>query len=137
MTADRHARARDLAGWKDRVADGWHGVHVDTVESDSAVTGLGDSRLVEAVVSLGALSGDDVEVQLLHGLVGQGDELEAPVITPMTEVERTDDIHVRYRGEFLCEDAGRYGFTVRVVPSHPDLAASAELGRVTWASSGR
>jgi len=51
----------------------------------------------------------------------------------MDAKERTDDLHARYRGEFQCEDAGRYGFTVRIVPSHEDLAASAELGRIAWA----
>jgi starch phosphorylase len=97
------------------------------------VPGIGDERVVEAVVSLGSLSGDDVEVQLVHGIVGQGDEIEHPRTTAMTEVERVDDAHVRYRGGFACEAAGRYGFTVRVLPVHPDLAASAEMGRVAWA----
>ncbi len=133
MAADGYARARALADWKDRVLEGWRGVHVDSVESDSAMTAIGDDRTVEAVVSLGGLSGDDVEVQLLHGIVGQGDELESPTITAMTAVGPTDDIHVRYRGAFACEEAGRYGFTVRVVPSHPDLAASAEMGRIALA----
>ncbi len=132
MVTDGHARSRALAAWKTRIADGWHGVHIDVVESDAGTTGIGDERMVDAVVSLGALASDDVEVQLLHGPVGQGDELERPAVTPMTEVERTDDIHARYRGEFTCDDAGRYGFTVRVVPAHPDLAASAEMGRVVW-----
>jgi glycogen phosphorylase len=39
----------------------------------------------------------------------------------------------RYAGSFVCERAGRYGFTVRVVPSHTDLTTFAELGCVTWA----
>ena len=133
MSKDGYARACALADWKQRVRDEWHGVHVDSVESDATITGLGDARVVEAVVSLGSLSGDDVEVQLVHGVVGQGDELESPDLTTMTEVGRTDDVHVRYRGEFVCEDAGRYGFTVRVVPSHPDVADFAVLGRIAWA----
>ena len=33
-----------------------------------------------------------------------------------------------------CETAGRYGFTVRVVPSHDDLRTFAELGCVAWAA---
>ncbi len=133
MSAEQYRRARQLADWKERVNEAWHGVHVDSVESDSAITGIGDERSVDAIVSLGTLSGDDVEVQLVHGIVGQGDELESPRITAMSEVERTDDVHLRYRGAFGCEQAGRYGFTVRVVPSHPDLAASAEMGRIAWA----
>ena len=50
----------------------------------------------------------------------------------MSEVERLGDGSLRYRGAFTCDAAGRYGFTVRVVPSHPDLAASAEMGRIAW-----
>jgi starch phosphorylase len=37
-----------------------------------------------------------------------------------------------YAGTLSCEAAGRYGYTVRVVPRHPDLGSFAELGRVTW-----
>ncbi len=133
MSADGHARARAIAQWKRRVLADWHGVHVDAVESDASTTDIGGTRVVDAVVSLGALDGDDVEVQLVHGLVGQGDELESPAIVVMDAKERTDDLHARYRGEFQCEDAGRYGFTVRIVPSHEDLAASAELGHIAWA----
>ena len=39
-----------------------------------------------------------------------------------------DDGHIRYVGSFVCERAGRYGLTVRVVPAHPDLATPTELG---------
>jgi len=35
-----------------------------------------------------------------------------------------------------CDAAGRYGYTVRVVPSHPDLSSFAELGVVTWVEDG-
>ncbi len=31
------------------------------------------------------------------------------------------------------EHAGRYGFTVRIVPRHPDLVSPVELGLVAWA----
>jgi hypothetical protein len=40
---------------------------------------------------------------------------------------------VTFTGSFDCNLAGRHGYTVRVVPAHPDLATSAELGCVTWA----
>ena len=51
----------------------------------------------------------------------------------MSEVERLDGDQVRYRGTFSCDTPGRYGFTVRVLPAHEDLAASAEMGRIAWA----
>jgi starch phosphorylase len=133
MAADGHRRSRQIAAWKERITSSWSGVRVDAVESDGTMPGIGDERSVDAVVALGSLTGDDVEVQLVHGIVGQGDEIERPQTTTMAEVERVDDSRVRYRGSFSCDAAGRYGFTVRVVPVHEDLAASAEMGRVAWA----
>ena len=40
---------------------------------------------------------------------------------------------VCYTASFSCEQAGRYGFTVRVVPSHEDLASASEMGLAAWA----
>jgi starch phosphorylase len=135
LGGDEFARARALSAWKTRVAAAWHGVHVDAVETDSTVASIGAERVVEAVVALGDLTGDDLEVQLLHGPVGQHGELERSEIVSMTPTDddAAADGHVRYRGRFRCERAGRYGFTVRVVPHHGDLVASVELGRIAWA----
>jgi starch phosphorylase len=133
LGADRWRRARDLSAWKARVESAWHGVHVDTVETDDSVASLGARRVVHAVVGLGDLAPGDVQVQLLHGPVGQSNELDSVEVVPMIEADSADDRHARWRGEFDCERAGRYGFTVRVVPSHPDLVTPSELGRVAWA----
>ncbi len=127
------ARARALAAWKERVNRSWKGVHVDGVDIDPVAPDLGSERTVEAVVALGDLAAGDVEVQLLHGPVGQNDELQAVARITMDLVADADDDHLRYRGVVPCERAGRYGFTVRVVPAHPDLVTPVELGKVALA----
>ncbi len=126
------AGARELAAWKQRVVDGWSGVAVLSVDTDVSVAGLGADRTVDAEVQLGALSGSDVEVQLVHGPVGQHDEISPATIVPMHPVTDAGGT-VRYRGDLACAQAGRYGFTVRVVPSHPNLVTPVELGRIAWA----
>ncbi|MCU1351523.1 MAG: alpha-glucan phosphorylase [Acidimicrobiales bacterium] len=133
LAADGYARARELADYKARVVDGWQGVHVDGVETDDEAADLGSSHRVTATVSLGDLSPADVQVQLVHGPVGQSEELaDDTTVVPMV----VDDAHARparYRGEVPLERPGRYGFTVRVVPNHPDLVTPVELGRIAWA----
>jgi starch phosphorylase len=133
LSADDHKRARSLADWKQTLVAGWAGVHVDHVEVDAAVANLGVGRSVEAVVSLGKLSPDDVQVQLIHGPAGQGEELAAPTVVSMAPAGAADDGHLRYTGSFTCQQAGRYGVTVRIVPAHEDLVSPAELGRIAWA----
>jgi starch phosphorylase len=134
LTASGNARARELAAWKTRVVAGWPRVHVDSVESDAGLADLGSPRTVTAEVALGVLTGGDVQVQLAHGPVGPNDEIVDPQVVPMDLVGSSEkEGHYRYSGSFSCEKAGRYGFSVRVVPSHPDLAGPAEMGCVTWA----
>jgi starch phosphorylase len=129
LTAGGNERARSLASWKSRVQAGWDGVKIVSVETGAAVTDLGTARKVEAVVELGSLSPDDVAVELLHGTVGPNDEIDAPHRVTMDPGGDGG----RYVGEFACETAGRYGFTVRVVPAHTDLTTPLELGQIAWA----
>jgi starch phosphorylase len=134
LTADGAVRAKQLAEWKDRIDHAWDQVEVLSVETDVSVANLGTERVVDAEVSLGSLTADDVAVQLVHGPVGQHDELLAPpTIVTMTPSGEGTGGDLRYRGSFSCEQAGRYGFTVRVAPSHPHLASPVELGRIAWA----
>jgi starch phosphorylase len=135
-------RAKALAAWKQSLARAWPAVRVISVDTESALIDLGASKKVEAMVALGQLDQHDVEVQLLHGPVGANEELQ-PAATVTMELVGLDEpapgggdaknLH-RYSGSFVCEQAGRYGFTVRVVPSHPDLRSFAELGCVAWAA---
>ena len=97
------------------------------IEADVTTMDLGGERTATARVVLGDLSPDDVQVQLLHGPVGQNDEIDHSHLVVMTG---DGD---RFSGTFRCEHPGRYGFTVRVVPNHPDLVSPVELGLVAWA----
>lgn len=134
LVAGGHARARALAAWKARVQAGWDDVRVVDVSTDSALADLGVERSVDAVVALGSLTGDDVQVQLVHGPVGPSDEIAHAHLLAMRLVELDDTPgHYRYSGNFTCEHAGRYGVNVRVVPAHPDLADPAEMGCIAWA----
>ena len=134
LAASGFARAQALAAWKERVRAGWDEVRVVAVDSDAAVADLGTERRVEAVVSLGSLTGDDVAVELVHGPVGTNDEIARPVVARMTLAgQGSADGEYRYSGGFACDAAGRYGFGVRVLPAHTDLATPSEMGCVAWA----
>ncbi|HWC10320.1 MAG TPA: alpha-glucan family phosphorylase, partial [Acidimicrobiales bacterium] len=133
LGADGSARARELAAWKARVRAGWNGVKVDAVEADGHPSDVGATRSVRTHVVLGELDPSDVEVQLLHGPVSPTEELAETTVAPMVHDGSGDGGAARYSGSFTCELAGRYGYTVRVVPTHPDLRNFAEVGCITWA----
>jgi starch phosphorylase len=135
LADDEWSPARELARWKARVAEGWRGVHVDDVTVDTEPTEVGSERVVEAVVALGDLGPDDVQVQAVHGRVVRDGDLVDTELLVMAPAEDVDDGHLRYRGTLPVDRAGRHGLTVRVVPWHPLLVAPVELGLIAWAGN--
>jgi glycogen phosphorylase len=148
LAANGFARARELTAWKQRVRAAWPEVKVEIDPDSFADTvDLGEEREVAAEVHLGSLTTDDVAVELLHGPVAAGDELTETHVVRLqwTGVgDRAADRGappgrgpgtgvVRYQGHFSCDQAGRHGYAVRVVPAHRDLVAPVEMGLVAWA----
>src|SRR3546814_19084127 len=91
MSEAAFGRARELASWKERVRAGFEGVHIDHIDLDVSVADIGVDRGAEAVVALGSLTPDDVEVQLLHGPVDRGEALAAPPTVPMAPARAAED----------------------------------------------
>ncbi|SDU89524.1 starch phosphorylase [Microlunatus sagamiharensis] len=118
-----------LAEWKRKVRDAWGGVVVDHVQSlEGEQVEVNTPIHVSALVDLGALSPEDVEVQLVTGRVGSDDQLREPRINPFPEGTEVDGGLRRYEGTVQARRAGSIGYTVRVVPHHPLLASTAEMG---------
>ena len=63
--------------------------------------------------------------------VAQHDELAATTVTPL-RCEDPDARPATYTGTMSCTAPGRYGFTVRALPSHADLPTKVDLGLITW-----
>jgi len=124
--------ARQLAAWKAEVRKGWPAVRVDHVESVGVgeVAQVGDVLQVRAYVSLGELSPDDVEVQVVHGRVSEADDLGDVRVVEPRWVEAYEAGRHAFAGEVKLDATGPFGYTVRVIPKHPMLASNADTGLV-------
>jgi len=128
----RFAPARDLAAWKRRVRAAWAGIRIEHIEAADGERGPGELLPVRASVALGELSADDVTVEVVCGRTGDNDEIVEPEITPLALTGEPADGIARYAGDARLGRPGPFGYTVRVVPSHPLLATEAEMGLVTY-----
>jgi starch phosphorylase len=127
--------AEALARWKRRVPRRLVRVVVDHVESLSGdAVEVGADIHVSALVRLGDLTPDDIEVQLVTGLVGSSDELTETRVNPFPTGVDVDGGLRRYEGTIQARRSGSIGYTVRVVPHHPKLAGVAEMGLATLPS---
>jgi starch phosphorylase len=135
---DTHAGARELAAWKAKVRDAWGGVRVDHVESSGVgdVPEVGTTLELRAFVSLGELTPDDVDVQVVHGRVGLDDQITDTSVVGLRHAEAYEGGRHRYVGEIKLERPGPFGYTTRIVPRHRLLAGPAELGLAVLPAAG-
>ncbi len=128
-----YAVAKEVAEWKAAVRAAWPQVRIDHVES----SGLGDSPALGATmgvrvyVSLGSLTPEEVDVQVVHGRVVRDDELVDTEADSIPLVESYEQGRHQFAGEVTLDASGPFGYSVRVLPKHPLLASPAELGCVT------
>ncbi|GAB2727038.1 alpha-glucan family phosphorylase [Nocardioides pakistanensis] len=127
-----YAGARDLAEWKHRVAGAWQGVAIDHVDSSGVgdTPEIGQTLTLSVYVSLGELSPDDVEVQVVHGRIRFDDELVDTHAEPLQLAETYEGGRHRYEGSVALKQTGPFGYTTRILPRHEALASPAELGFV-------
>ena len=128
-----YAGAQQLADWKHQVRAGWSGVGIDHVESSgiSDAPEIGDKLEVRAFVSLGSLSPDDVDVQVVHGRIRHEDDLVDTTVASLALAETYEAGRHRFESTVSLATSGPFGYTVRVLPKNEHLASAAELGCVT------
>jgi glycogen phosphorylase len=129
LTADRAGAARDLAAWKAGVAEAWNRVSVRVVDDPSQVGSgaAGEPRRVVAAVDPGPLRLDELVAQIVHGPLaadGSFDETRIEAVTMHAEGDG------RFSGTFTPGGSGRWGFSVRALPTHPALTSIFETGLV-------
>ncbi|OMC21815.1 alpha-glucan family phosphorylase [Mycobacterium colombiense] len=127
--------ARELAAYRRRAHDAWPKIVITDVDStglpDSPV--LGSKLTLTATVQLAGLAPDEVTVQALVGRVDSSDALLDPITVEMSYTGTAEGGNQVFSTTTPLPLAGSVGYTVRVLPRNPMLAASNELGLVTLA----
>ncbi len=124
--------ARELAAYVEKVRGAWSGVHVDHVESSGVSDSpqVGETLTVRAYVSLGTLTPEDVDVQVVHGQAEDSDDLADVDAQSLDLAETYEAGRFQFAGELSLARTGSFGYTVRILPQHAGLASSSELGLV-------
>ena len=133
--AGEFGAARELADYRRRAEEAWPKIEITDVDS----TGLPDTPLLgskltlTATVLLAGLSPDEVTVQAVVGRVDSGDVLLDPVTVEMSYTGTAEGGKQVFSTTTPLPVAGAVGYTVRILPQHPMLATSSELGLVSLA----
>ncbi|MEW6363262.1 MAG: alpha-glucan family phosphorylase [Acidobacteriota bacterium] len=133
LTENNMARARDLAAWKKRLREGWSQVRIEGVEAtDSGTHRVGEGYEVKAKIRLGSIAPAHVSVELYYGALDAQRQIVEPRGAPMRlDASLQGGLH-RYVGVIPCDRSGLQGYTVRVIPFHPDTNNTMSMGLIAW-----
>jgi glycogen phosphorylase len=136
LLADGASRAKSLAESLARIRKAWSQVRVEVLDLGlTSEVQVGESVLFRAQVHAGDLSYDDLRVELYTGRLNADGEIIEPVIVEMTPAKKEmdqKDGRIYEAAALPCRGSGRHGYTVRVLPYHPDLAIKFVPGLIAW-----
>ena len=135
FSQDGCGAAKHLSQWKAKMRKDWPQVQVSDVHvtnKDQQSISVGESLQVSARVCLGPVDPRHVRVEAYHGEVDNGD-LRNPTATILNQSSQADgNGNYIYQGSVPATESGTYGFSVRVLPTHPCLMQAHELRLITW-----
>ncbi len=135
LSGDGLLRANTLAGWKARVRKLWPQVKIEPAEGPPG-RGLPVAKpfTVTTYVTLGELGPDDVSVELYLGRVDAvGGIVNGRAIRMEHNGPGKDGRWLYSAPGISCDESGLHGYTLRVVPHHPDLSTPFIPGLIVWA----
>ncbi len=131
---DNSSGAMELSRWKTQMRKDWPQIRindVDVANKDRQSILVGESLQVSARVHLGAVDPKHVRVEAYHGEAENGG-IKNPAVTILNESRQNGDGSYIYQGTVPASESGAYGFSIRVLPTHPHLMQGHELRLITW-----
>jgi starch phosphorylase len=134
IRAGDYAESKSLAAYFKKFLQAWDSLKIVKLESNAKpVMQRGDSLTVTAHLELGAMSPEDLQVELYHGSVSnQSRDIKLARRAEMKAVGQEGNVWL-FRVRIECADTGFQGHTVRILPKHPALVHPYRSGLIKWA----
>jgi starch phosphorylase len=132
MSGNGQSRATEALAWRSRVLAAWPQVAVlNSSDGSGRKVSSGTDFPIRAKVTLGDLSPADVVVQAIVGKLSPNRELAQYQTVDLHPVGE-DGQAMYYEGQVRVSEPGHQGYTVRIVPNHPDVNVASELNLIRW-----
>ncbi|HPM35993.1 MAG TPA: alpha-glucan family phosphorylase [candidate division Zixibacteria bacterium] len=129
------AKTRSLTAWLDRMRAGWGTLAINDVRIPDvgATVYVGQKLPIEADVFLGAITPDDVSVELVAGRLNSQEQLVNYRSVPAKLVKPVDGGGTyTFAAEVECTESGRFGIKARIIPRNDALPHVFKPRLISW-----
>ncbi|MCD6319467.1 MAG: alpha-glucan family phosphorylase [Candidatus Desulfofervidaceae bacterium] len=125
LSLDNLKGANELSQWKNKIMTNWDKVSVLQVEPTGDIEiPVGEELKIQALVQLGELTPEEVRVEVCYGRISLSGKLKQGKAVVMKAIHQEGDGVYRFEGNFCCQDTGRFGYKLKIVPHHSNLVPS-------------
>ena len=133
LTRNNAEEARRINSLHQRLKTNWQDIKIDyPVRNYEGPFLVSDQVEISVTVNLGNIRPEEVEVQLCYGKMKNVEKLETVNIETMNMIEDLGKGRFKYSTSLLCNNAGRFGVTARIIPSGDNYLKHSP-GLITWA----
>ncbi|EGJ48519.1 alpha-glucan family phosphorylase [Desulfocurvibacter africanus] len=133
LVRDNFQPAKDLAAWRMDLMTKWSQIRIRNVRAAAGdQIHVKQPLVVEAEIFLDGLRPEDIQAEIYAGPLTQDGQFAQRTTTIMRNEGLAQDGWHLYRGQTMPGEAGRFGFTMRILPHHPLLLDPHSLGLIRW-----
>jgi len=132
LCEDNYKPARELAEWKNNVANAWPKVSIRRLDSSPAAITAGETLPVEIAVNLDRLQPDDIYAECIVGTESEINEFITDNIYKMEAVGKTSTGETKFRLDLQSPLPGLQHYKIRIYPYHNLLSRRFEAGLMRW-----
>lgn len=126
--------AKELALWRDKIMTNWDQVRINQVNVRDGIPVPVSGRLrIGADIFLHRLAPEDVDVEIYFGPLSFKEEFTERQTVGMKAVDSDGNGNHQFEGEIPCSHTGKFGFTIRIMPSRRKMETPYTTGLVIWA----
>ena len=139
LARDSFTLNKQVTAWVDRISHSWEEIAISDVEIPDLgeTVYVGQKIPVRMKVHLGAITPEDVSVEIVSGRINSQEQLLnfAPIDADLDATEKAkgsqNGFYV-YTGEVECHESGRLGITARVIPKNENMLHTRKPKLISW-----
>ena len=133
ITADNYKQAIELSEWKKQIETDWAKIKVNLVEFENHKKIPVRTKIpVSLDAELGQIHPDTIKVELYFGPLNSKHEFTSTTCSEMKYEGNDDWGNFHFTGEIYCENTGKSGFLIRILPKHELQLNPYQAGKILW-----
>lgn len=134
LNAGNYSKAKEIAEWKEKIADGWDKIEVVSVDVPEKMTHnpqAGDTYSINIVIDIHGINDKGIGIELVATKLGKNN-VDTLYDVEELELVKTEGTKMFYSINYQLNRAGSFKYGFRMFPKNEDLPHRQDFCYVRW-----